>query len=299
MMLGSNILDIAIGLVFVFLLLSLICSAANELIEQIMKARGRNLEQGILEMMGDPQSAAAFVSDLYSHGLINSLYRGKYVAGSKKLPSYIPAANFALALQAVKAVWDVKPPENHSIPANVVSAMKSFEELAAGDARKLQKEVETWYNSAMDRVTGWYKRRTQFIILVLAFVVTIGANADCIAIAQSLSRDASLRQGLVAAAESAAKNDQTSEKKPLDTIKEELTQLNALSLPIGWPEPQDHRNVWDRMRYAVGQHGFGWLLTAVAISLGSPFWFDVLSKFMAVRSTIKPQDKGTDGKTKS
>jgi hypothetical protein len=35
----------------------------------------------------------------------------------------------------------------------------------------------------------------------------------------------------------------------------------------------------------------GWLLTGMAISLGAPFWFDLLNKFMVVRSTIKPQEK--------
>jgi hypothetical protein len=35
----------------------------------------------------------------------------------------------------------------------------------------------------------------------------------------------------------------------------------------------------------------GWLLTAIAMTLGAPFWFDTLNKFMVVRSTIKPQEK--------
>jgi hypothetical protein len=35
----------------------------------------------------------------------------------------------------------------------------------------------------------------------------------------------------------------------------------------------------------------GWLFTALALSLGAPFWFDLLNKFMVVRSTIKPREK--------
>jgi len=34
----------------------------------------------------------------------------------------------------------------------------------------------------------------------------------------------------------------------------------------------------------------GWVMTALAVTLGAPFWFDVLSKLMIVRSTIKPKD---------
>jgi hypothetical protein len=37
----------------------------------------------------------------------------------------------------------------------------------------------------------------------------------------------------------------------------------------------------------------GWLLTIFAISLGAPFWFDVLNRFMNLRSAGKsPEEKG-------
>jgi hypothetical protein len=35
----------------------------------------------------------------------------------------------------------------------------------------------------------------------------------------------------------------------------------------------------------------GWVMTALAISFGAPFWFDTLNRFMVVRSTVKPQEK--------
>lgn len=38
----------------------------------------------------------------------------------------------------------------------------------------------------------------------------------------------------------------------------------------------------------------GWLITALAIMLGAPFWFDVMNRFMVVRSTVKPKEKSPD-----
>ncbi len=38
----------------------------------------------------------------------------------------------------------------------------------------------------------------------------------------------------------------------------------------------------------------GYLITALAIMLGAPFWFDVLNKFMVVRATVKPKEKSPD-----
>src|SRR5882762_8767105 len=101
-MLGSSIIDIAIGLIFVYLLLSLICSAANEVIERFSKKRAKDLEKGLSEMLRDP----TLVEDLYKHPLIYSLFPKPYKPGAANLPSYIPARNFALALMDIAAPHD-------------------------------------------------------------------------------------------------------------------------------------------------------------------------------------------------
>ena len=51
-MFGSSILDLAIGLIFVFLVVSLIVTAVSELIASWLKWRTTNLEEG------DPEPAA-------------------------------------------------------------------------------------------------------------------------------------------------------------------------------------------------------------------------------------------------
>jgi len=325
-MFGSNILDIAIGLVFVFLLLSLICSAVNELLELALKKRAKDLETGIGELVGDPENADKFLQAIYDHGLVNGLYKGPYKSGSRKLPSYIPAPNFALALMevvakaksasaAVKQVSEnaspnpvtsapgaAAPPATNAIaapikiPANVESALEAFATTAENDAKKLQASLEAWYDSAMDRVSGWYKRRTQIFILFLGVILAIAVNADCIEIVKRLSRDSALRQSVVAMAEAEAKKDQPKNEQtetPTDQINDRIQTLEGLGLPIGWP-PSDKTPWQDRMAYAVSHHWLGWLLTAFAVSLGAPFWFDLLNKIIVVRSTVKPHEKSKE-----
>ena len=51
-MFGSSVLDIAIGLAFLYLLLGLVCTTINELIESGLRKRATDLEKGILEMLG-------------------------------------------------------------------------------------------------------------------------------------------------------------------------------------------------------------------------------------------------------
>lgn len=331
-MFGSDILDIVIGMVFIFLVLSLVCSAMNELLEALVKNRARDLERGIRELIGDPDNATNFVEKIYNHGLVNSLFKGCYSADKKRnLPSYIPSANFALA---VIDLVENPPAAGMKLPPNVQKAYEIFARRAAGDATKLQASLEDWFDSGMDRVSGWYKRRSQWILVAFGLVISVALNADAVVVARALSNDASLRKGLVAlaqarasqpltagsgagpgapsaggaaagagpAAETAAAAQAGTVEADGAEIRRDVATLGNIGLPIGWGRaggggaPLSSLSLGE---LAVrGYHGaprllklhlFGWLLTAIAISMGAPFWFDMLGKIISVRSTLKPQ----------
>lgn len=289
-MLGSNILDVAIGLISLFLLLSLMATAVNELIEAVMRQRAKNLEKGIIELVGS-RNAGTFVTDLYNHGLINSLYHGMYgTTATKDLPSYIPSRNFALAVLDLTK----NPPQGAVLPDNIKTALASLRASAAGDAERLQRSIEDWYNSAMDRVSGWYKRRSQYFVFFIGLAIAIISNADCINYAKRLSSDASLRQGIVAYAEATAKDGSSTgpDTSAVTKIQKEMQSLNGINLPIGWDGVTWG---WDAASIV---RPLGWLLTALAVSLGAPFWFDMLNKIMVVRSTVKPHEKSKEESSK-
>ena len=68
----SAILDVAIGLTFIYLLLSLICSALNEWIAALLRFRSRTLEKGIRNLLNNPDGDQPF-KDFYGHPLIKAL----------------------------------------------------------------------------------------------------------------------------------------------------------------------------------------------------------------------------------
>lgn len=314
-MLGLETLDIAIGMVFVYLLLSLICSALNELIEAKLGKRATDLERGIRALLSDENR----LKELYRHPLIFGLYEGEYGGKATKLPTYIPARTFALAL--MDTVLTAGPntasgARGATAPsASALNAASQFQQLrgavegiqedrlrgalltlvdaAGNDVSRVRENIEDWFNSSMDRVSGWYKRRAQIIILVLGFVVTIATNADTVAIVNSLVQDRALRDSLVAASQEYARRPAESQGNAQELIKENTERIKALGLPVGW-DTQDPR-VWpgdDGVRWLFKI--FGWFLTAMAISLGAPFWFDLLNKFMVIRSTVKPHEKSPE-----
>jgi hypothetical protein len=386
-MLNSGVLDVAIGMIFVYLILSLVTSAANEVIELKLKNRASDLEKGIRELIepGSKAGATGLVKQLYDHPLVKGLFEGTYessgiknkAAGitsflrSTNLPSYIPARNFALAIMDLALRGNVKNPvpasgstekknepdpaaplstnpfsieelrtalKNQSIiPENTRRALLALIDTGATDITKARESIEAWFNSSMDRVSGWYKKRSQIIVFVLGFIVAFAVNADSVMIAKRLVADRSLRDSLATAADEYAKanaNDKAAlssvispganaknanarcyptppscssdAQSPQCKLDKSLCDIEGLGLPIGWNYQDDPLRRWPGLNFdtvdgwlaQVYWHLLGWIITALAISLGAPFWFDLLNKFIVVRSTVKPKEKSPDEKPK-
>lgn len=312
------LLDIAIGLIFVYLLLSLVCSSLNEGLESLLRNRANDLEAGIRTLLGDQKGNwwasflpwvnsiknASITQEFYRHPLIRNLVRTE-----KRLPTYIPARSFALAvmdlavqdgallwgsthnpataaLMAIPFAGDVN---GIPIPAHLKAAIGALAGAAAGDARQARINIENWFNGSMERVSGWYKARTQMILFAIGVVVTVTVNADSLAIYRNLAHSKNLA-AVVGAAQSAA-GQAPSSANPAQQIQDAMNQLSALDIGIGWAsEGGTGGDPVGRILHLLYLHGIGWLITAAAISLGAPFWFDMLNRFMTVRATVKPKE---------
>src|SRR4051794_22493747 len=76
-MLGSDMIEVGIGLTLLFLLMSLICTAVREVIEGLLKSRAKDLEQGIRELLND-KKGEGLTTQLFNHPLLSSLFTGSY-----------------------------------------------------------------------------------------------------------------------------------------------------------------------------------------------------------------------------
>jgi hypothetical protein len=160
---------------------------------------------------------------------------------------------------------------------------------AGEDLKALQAGVERWFNDTMDRAGGWYKRKVQLVLLVLAVALTLGLNADTIMIGNALIRDATLRATVVAAAEQYTSRPaaDTAQGPSLDGLRAEFADLQ---LPIGWAYEADASQPKDLVWWITKLLGLA--ITILAVSLGAPFWFDVLNRVTKLRgSGAKPADE--------
>jgi hypothetical protein len=406
----NPIIETAIGLIFVYLLLSMVCSSIQEFLAALFGWRAKTLLDGIQNMLDND---TALVSKIYNDPLIKSLARTTWwdsvIRRKTPLPSYIPADLFAKALLNATGIQVADPTVKPNIPANLQAsantqkALQSFANLSP-DFNALLANIETWYNNTMDRVSGWYKRKTQSWILVIAAVVTIPLNADTLMLATAFWHDPTLRTATVNAATDYVKNHPAAqaaqqvqdceqqkaelflsvtppgaEKTPpkpeqdckkvaqaatdlSNTLTDVQAQLTKINLPLGWdcelctdaankkkdqakvetdakaqqsqnasgenankkqaegsnsggedkgttpkPDPCDEQKkaVEAKVKCVRGQHLpdnwrdwlvkiFGLLLTVLALSQGSPFWFDLLQKLVNLRlAGNPPADKKT------
>lgn len=305
-MFGLQILDVAIGLILIYLTLALTCTAVNELIAGAFDRRSKNLFSGIQNLLGDPTvkvpagdgATQDLLASFYSHPLIKALEE------NGKKPSYIPSRTFALTL------LDLVSPADPKGSRTITDLRARIEKLdpnsplrktllviiddAGDDLKKIQANIEIWFNNSMDRVAAWYKTRTQTIVIIIAIVVVGATNADTIRIGKALSNDQGLRDALVAQAQEYAKTTPAPgppdpSKPPTDKveeIKKNVTALQTLGVPLGYKGDKPEPNFpWWLSKI------LGLLLTVGAASLGAPFWFDMLNKFINVRSAGKSPDE--------
>jgi len=285
--------------------------------------RGKYLLDGLKTLLDDTkENPNGLVNKLYTHGQIFGLFKGNFDENKTgNLPAYIPSQNFALAFLGVVASLEtdkaVDGPlyvtalrENaHGLMGQkkyekvlkpLVSMIDAVPEDLANRREALRKSVEDWYNRAMGRVSGAYKYRTQWYLLGIGLVLAVALNADTVTIVKQLSIDSALRQSIVAAVQTAKPSDNTAGQRIHDQIQQidtDVSQIENIGIPLGWAgarqpssAPGSRPGLWGWLQRCVG-----WLLTAVAISLGAPFWFDLLNKIAVVRSTVKPSEK-TQGK---
>lgn len=328
---NSTILDVIIGLIFVYLLLSIMCTAANEWVAALGKRRAKTLVRGIEQLLAeqlltekpspdkeasnnqppsqkdasndkprpDKKDPNVLINAFYAHPLIKTMFNGE------KPPTYLSPRNFSTTLTDILTTTQggsltfqnllngVSTLPDGEVKKSLVALLRHSDK----DIDKARFAIEGWFNDAMDRVSGWYKRRTQLWTIVIAAVLTLVANADTIQIARKLWTDPVLRSAVVEEAKVRA-------QKPRPTVSVEYKDEDDPTNPT--ITRNEGNQLSDKERELLGQligwHSgwrenwswltpLGWLLTILAISMGAPFWFDMLNKIMNVRFGGKSPDE--------
>lgn len=439
-MTGIAILDVALGLVFIYLLLSLLCTAVTEWIAQATRLRARTLKAGIEQLLADTRFRRVTVA-FYDHPLIAGLKHGE------RDPSYIPGPLFAKAFlaqtekklaaigadlsagsflanidrifekydqikmeiyrkgqivaqrvaEAEQVLEQLRQRERtlrksgatageiataeHQLSTgedvaknakreqddyardylgyagtleqkmgqleaeqvcyrHVAEVLRSFVTADGATVGELEAFLARWYEHAMGRVSGWYRRKVAMVALGAAAAAALLFNADTIGMARNIWLDNEVRDVIRRAADSTAGRCTPAEiragERPGCSIEELILTIDARRrLPLGWhgdamplarnfcPEGAALRHARDEGRRVAGDNTrpvaeraeaelrasraearltslcapramdyllwlFGIGLSIVALALFALIWFDVLRRFVTLRSSGNP-----------
>ena len=321
---GFEILDVAIGLVVLFFLLSTALSAISEGISNVLGWRAKTLEDALRNLVGDPPVKESLrsllgrvdsppaktspvievtadgthqgetVTTLWGHWRMKALMRDPNSTLRRRArPSYLPPRAFSLALaetiaagapaagnEAEKSPWEQTDDVilerllagAKELPQGQLKDVVSKAALNAHESLEgFRGQVERLFDDSMERASGWYKRKVQLVLLVLATVVVIGLNVDTVRVTTSLWNDAPLRSAVATRA---------SETGTPGEAAAALEAVEELSLPVGWGA-----NAPDNLLAAIP----GWVIAIAALNLGAPFWFDLLSRLARLRGSGLPE----------
>jgi len=346
-------LDLVIGLFFIYLTLSLLVSGIQELIATVFEWRAKQLKEAIQILLGDTEAndpsaiqAQKIANDLWNHPLIRSLNQRKILRGSVG-PSYISSKMFAATLlEILKTDYDFNASgkiddivesikENQKLDPEIRRRIYSLALIAQRKARdsekgikSFEKEIRIWFDESMERASGVYNRNVKGLAFFIGLLVTIAINADTFHILERLNKDAALRSSINQVASNVISNKKQDIEeclmvaKKMENSREKLrkqnqcfedinTGLDNITMPLGWDPSNFPTSIKELLKKPVNQlllnnkwlsvlGGIikllvGWLLSAAAIAMGAPFWFDLLGKFINVRNAGKvPESTSKD-----
>ncbi|MGB3298872.1 MAG: hypothetical protein WBA76_11425 [Phormidesmis sp.] len=181
-------------------------------------------------------------------------------------------------------------------------------QIAGAELQQFQAEIENWFNLGMERASGVYRRNVKGVGLLVGLAIAFILNADTLYMYQRLSTDQAIRSSIVQSADQLEVRGVNSPEAiaqdlSIDELSEQIggdlrsvglaveETLADYPLPIGrtpkvlaaqqaaeanWPIP------------LIPQRLIGWAITALALSMGASFWFDLLRKVTSVRATGNP-----------
>ena len=338
------ILEVAIGLVMMWLILSVATMEIQNWLTQVMNVRAKFLEESLLEMFKGEQT---LVDQFYNHPAIKELFQ-KDRKGNLKKPTWIPSETFSrvameLLVAASKQKASVAPgavsfgamadgvqqvkalnPELEELMDHLFPGLNQTDAVSFGledvqeKLKQYQENVETWFDHNMGKLSGWYKENAMTLAFFIGLGLALIFNVDTINITQRLWREPTIRQALVAQA------DTYELEEGVANITEVRGYFDSLAMPLGWTSvPAYDASICKQLisftaegsiAYRTGNECrvlanipryndiWGWIIkvlgfviSAFAARQGAPFWFDLLKRLVSLRSTTQTKKEEAKG----
>ena len=331
-MFNSPVLDLVILLSFIYFIGSLILSALNEALSGALRLRPKQLQRSLENLFFGGGWTAFVQKNLVTSPHIESLMKSSGV-----YPSYIPSQNFVLAIIGEIGAANYTPTEvlnaingNTTFPPQFKAVLADLWAQANNDLSNFEKSLSGFYNNAMDRAGGVYKKRIRLILIGLGFLIAFFMNLDTIRISQDalankqqlsqtvdkivsqlpnikVNKDSlatiniKMKSGEISIIHTQPGKDTSSATTKIQKNLNSVTDLKMYlqensGVSVGYQGWCDFKRKWNLKQ---GQWGdfflamLGILITTFALQMSSSFWFDLMNKAVNVRAAGKKPENGT------
>jgi hypothetical protein len=275
-----DLVQTCIAMATLYALLSVIASAMKETLEAAVQKRKQNFKAAVEELLGS-EGAKEFLNHPRIRSMISKV--GEVDAStSRHWPSYVDAETFAAVAQEIIQAY----------PEGQLARMANWGRAKAKDELAL---LQNAYAERMERLSGSFKRNAQAWLIAIGFGLAFSVDADTVQMARQMATDSAARAALVNLAGRVDSAEAVQALCPaqgtlqlVSCIEEQMPQV------LGWSEKKRQAFMqatgwtwWFNLLVKLAGYAF----TAMAISLGAPFWFDLIGKVANIRATSKPEKK--------
>ncbi len=298
------IIEIAIGLAVVYYIVGLIVSFVVAQTKAALEMKGKDLYKVLKDSLGT-QLGAVLDEDIikglapYRYSLLTNWVRQrrnetiKYVEDMPMPTLASQILNKYRELSGDKVTE--KDAKTAAIGTLIDPAFNQLDEIAKEGDEQLryweeaaQKKLENWLDGVMNKASDLYSKNVRRVVIFWAFVVIMVLNLDTIAIGRYFYNEPAAREKAVRIMdkiyEEADVDATTGEIKVPDSYQTQIDDLTALKIPMFWWGASTPKgNFWSRL--------FGLLISWVAISQGSSFWYDTLKKLKVVHAKVNTEEQ--------
>jgi hypothetical protein len=305
----TTLVDVAIGLALVYIGASLFVTIANEYVSQLAKLRAKQLTADLRRLI-DSDDAVAL---LKTNPAFAPFFEGGKAVGGTYVDPTVLARQLIGGLRkgatGVATMGDLVAAIAALPDSNLRTQLLAMSQVAANNVDKFVENVSGWVERSLTMLGEVYKKRMQVISLAISLAIAFVFNLDTISVASHLYRDKETRDAVTLLASdfvqqtsratwdnctqlAAAEREAAPECAGIDNLVEGLQRRNETlgRLPIGWPVQSVDGFPW----WLTAP--LGWLLTAMAISLGATFWFDVLNRLVNIRHGMKKPEVSSNAR---
>lgn len=300
-------LDTIIAFATVMLGVSLLITTLTQMVSAFLGLRGTNLRWGLKALIENiyPDSrkhAHDIAEAVLRHPLISdsslSIIRQKVPLLQRwQLANHVTVAEFVRILERITVqtgAGDLKTAMH-----NIVQQAQPQPGATAQAVPGVAEEFQFWFETAMGRTAQRFRMHMRVWTILFAVALCLALHLDSLQLYTQLSSDAELRAGLVAASSTlSAKAQQpaqtTDEKAALENLAQQAREIKSsldatrLNL-IPSPYPQPWYSTYEGRRHLLGV-----LFTIALLSLGAPFWYNVLKSLSSLKPLLanKPDNSG-------